>query len=108
MSEFLTRVQALVRRGEVHLSLHGFRELAADDIVLDDIIGSIEKAVLIEEYPAFAKGPCVLVLQCDRVRRPVHVLSGIANQRTTLATLITAYRPSLDRWFEDFLRRRKP
>jgi hypothetical protein len=55
MSEFLTRVQALVRQGEVHLSLHGFRELAADDIILDNIIGSIENAVLIEEYPAFAK-----------------------------------------------------
>jgi Domain of unknown function (DUF4258) len=107
MSDILTRVQALVRRGEVHLSLHGFRELAADDIILNDIIGSIENAVVIEEYPAFAKGPCVLVLQRDRENRPVHVLWGIPNEQTTPATLVTAYRPSLDRWFEDFMRRRK-
>jgi Domain of unknown function (DUF4258) len=107
MSDFLTRVQALVRRGEVHLSLHGFRELAADNILLDDVLGSIEKALVIEEYPAFARGPCVLVLQRDRENRPVHVLWGIRSETTTPATLITAYRPSSDRWHEDFLRRRK-
>jgi Domain of unknown function (DUF4258) len=108
MSDFLIRVQALVRSGEVRLSLHGFRELAADDILLDNIVGSIENAVVIEEYPTFAKGPCVLVLLHDRDSRPVHVLWGIASQQTTPATLITAYRPSLDRWFEGFLKRRKP
>jgi hypothetical protein len=58
MSDFLNQVQALVRRGEIHLTLHGFRELEADDIRLDEILGSIETAVVVEEYPAFAKGPC--------------------------------------------------
>jgi hypothetical protein len=108
MSDFLIRVRALVRSGEVHLSLHGFRELAADDILLNDIVSSIENAVVIEEYPTFAKGPCVLVLQHDHDGRPVHVLWGIASRQTTPATLITAYRPSIDRWSEDFLTRRKP
>ncbi len=108
MSDFLIHVRTLVRRGEVRLSLHGFRELSADDILLDDIVGSIENAVVVEEYSTFAKGPCVLVLQRDRENRPVHVLWGIASRQTTPATLITAYRPSLDRWFENFLTRRKP
>jgi Domain of unknown function (DUF4258) len=106
MSDLLICVRALVRRGEVRLSLHGFRELAADDILLDDIIGSIERGAVVEEYPTFSKGPCVLVLQCDRENRPVHVLWGIASGQTTPATVITAYRPSPDRWSDDFLRRR--
>ena len=107
MSNFLTRVQTLILRGEVRLSLHGFRELAADDIVLDDIIASVENAIMIEENLSFAKGPCVLVLQRDRENRPVHVLWGIPNEQSTPATLITAYRPSPERWFEGFMRRRK-
>jgi hypothetical protein len=70
MSAFLIRVRALVRSGEVRLSLHGFRELAADDILLDDIVGSIENAVVIEEYPTFAKGRafscCNMTAKVDR------------------------------------------
>ena len=106
MSDFLSHVQALVGRGEVRVSLHGFRELAADDIILDDLVGSIADAVVIEEYQRYAKGPCVLVLQSDR-NGPVHVLWGTAKDRMAPVTLITAYRPSLDRWFEDFVRRRR-
>ena len=47
MSDVLARVQELVARNEVRTSLHGFRELAADGILLDDLLGGIEAAVVI-------------------------------------------------------------
>ena len=50
MSDVLARVQELVARNEVRPSLHGFRELAADGILLDDLLGGIEAAVVIEDY----------------------------------------------------------
>ena len=51
MSETFGRVQALVVQGEVDVSRHGLRELAADDILLDDVVRAIEAAVVVEDYP---------------------------------------------------------
>jgi hypothetical protein len=56
MSDILARVRVLVHRGEIRVSLHGFRELTADDILLDDVVTGIDAAIAIEEYPTFVKG----------------------------------------------------
>ena len=50
MSNTLAQVQALVADGQLRLSLHGFREMAADGIMLDDLLGNLDSAVTIEDY----------------------------------------------------------
>jgi hypothetical protein len=87
--------------------LHGFRELAADDILLDDIVTGIDTAIVIEDYPDAAKGPTVLALQKDAAGRPVHVVWGLAKEHAASAVLVTAYRPDPLRWSLDFTTRRK-
>jgi hypothetical protein len=72
---------ALVGVGEVRISAHGYDELAEDDILAGEVIDGVEAAVLIEEYPTYAKGPCVLVLQRDGSGSPVHVVWGIPRAR---------------------------
>jgi hypothetical protein len=105
MSETLRRVQALVQRGEYIVSRHGFRELAADDIVAQDAIVGVASAVVVEDYPHSRKEPSVLVLQRDRDGRPIHVLWGVPKDAGTPAMLVTAYRPAPERWTADFLER---
>ena len=107
MSDILERVQGLVSREEVEVSRHGFRELTADDILLDDVLAGIRDAISIEEYPAFVKGPSILVLQRDHDQRPLHIVWGIPKDRTSPAVIVTAYRPDPERWSDDFLRRRR-
>jgi len=63
MSETLATVRALVARGEVRVSRHGFFELAADDILLDDVLAALADAIVVEDYPMAGRGPSVLVLQ---------------------------------------------
>jgi len=46
VSQTLERVRALVARGEVHVSLHGYEELAADKVLVHDIISSLDKAIV--------------------------------------------------------------
>jgi hypothetical protein len=106
MSETLTRIKSLVQRGDVSTSVHGFRELAADGILLDDVTGGVGVAVVVEEYPEAFKGPSVLVLQRDGDGRPLHILWGIPKGASSPATIITAYRPKPDRWSSDFVRRK--
>ena len=105
MSESLARLRVLVGQGEVRVSLHGFRELAADDILLNDVVAGINAAIVIEEYPDFSRGPCVLVLERDNENRPLHVVWGIPRNHTSPAVLVTAYRPDPNRWSADFMKR---
>jgi hypothetical protein len=102
MSDVLQIVQSLVGLGKVHISLHGYRELAADDILAGDVISGVNLADVVEAYPDAARGPSVLVLQRDRNGEPVHVLWGMPRGQGAIAVLITAYRPDPARWSSDF------
>jgi len=107
MSETLRRVQTLVLSGDFIISRHGFRELAADDIVAQDALAGIQAAILVEDYPDSRKEPSVLVLQYDRDGRPIHAMWGIPRVHGRPAILVTAYRPAPERWSADFRRRRE-
>jgi hypothetical protein len=88
------------------VSDHGYDELANDGISAIDVLGGIEAALLVEDYPEFGKGPSVLVLQKDAAGKPIHVLWGIPKGRTEPAVIVTAYRPDPARWSNDFTNRK--
>jgi hypothetical protein len=106
LSKTLEQVRALVARGEVRVSLHGYEELAADGVPVRDIIGGLEAAIVVEEYPDYPKGPCVLVLEQDKASQPIHVVWGIPAGQDSPAVVVTAYRPDLTKWDETWRRRR--
>ncbi|MEW5988573.1 MAG: DUF4258 domain-containing protein [Chloroflexota bacterium] len=106
MSKTFQQILALIARGEVRVSNHGYDELAQDDILVKDVMSGVSNAVVVEDYPYYPKGQCVLVLQKDIQGRPIHVLWGIPKSKTSPAVLITAYRPDPRRWSSDFLRRK--
>jgi hypothetical protein len=101
----LLRVRELVAGGRSRVSEHGLRELKEDGISLAGVLGSLETAEIIEEYPDYHKGPCILTLHRDPEGAPVHVLWGTSKTHPNVATLITAYRPDPSRWSADYLRR---
>jgi len=77
LSDFVEQVRSLIRAGDVRISEHGYNELAEDGLTAREVLGSVEDAVVVEEYPKFAKGRCVLLLQKDRTGKPIHVVWGI-------------------------------
>ena len=106
MSRTLERVLELVNRGEVLISEHGYDELIVDDIFLSDVLAGLHEAVVVDDYPDYPKGPCVLVLQKDAAGSPIHVVWGIPRGAPAPAVLVTGYRPDPLRWSEGFLRKR--
>ena len=74
MSGTLEQLKALVIKGEVLISDHGYDELAADNLSVRVVVSGLAGAELLEEYPDFPKGPCVLVLESDQDGQPVHAV----------------------------------
>ena len=106
MSEILERIIALIGKGRVRVSDHGYDELSADGIFVREIVENIARAKPVENYPDYPKGPCVLVLQSDRAGEPVHVVWGIPRGEIGPAVLVAAYHPDLNKWSDDFMRRK--
>lgn len=93
LSETLLRVRSLVAEGRFLISDHGYDEFADDAIYFDELLASLARAVVVEDYPAATRGPSVLVLEYDGSGRPAHVVWGIPKGQGEPAVLITAYRP---------------
>ncbi len=106
MDNTFESVRHLVQKGSVRISEHGYDELAADGIFARELVEGVTEAILVEDYPNYPKGPCVLALQKDAQGLPLHAVWGIPRGLAAPAVLVTAYRPDPERWEEDFLRRK--
>ena len=108
MDSFHKKLQQLVSLGRIRISEHGYDELAEDDLSAREVVEGFRKAILVEEYPDFPKGPCALFLQQDLAGSPVHVVWGIPKGYDEPVVLVTAYRPDPKKWDKTYRMRLKP
>jgi hypothetical protein len=107
MSDMLTKICELIEKKDVRISDHGYDELVDDNIFINEVLAGINTALVVEEYPDYPKGPCILVLQHDSQDKPIHVVWGVPKGHTAPAVLVTAYRPDPEIWTDEYTRRKK-
>lgn len=100
MSATFSRICTLVKAEDWRTSDHALQRLTEHAIIASDLADGIKHAQVIEDYPDYHAGPCVLVLQEDR-NGSVHTLWGLEQGTDRPAVIVTAYRPDPDRWLDD-------
>lgn len=106
MTETFYKIIDLVQKDQVLVSSHGYDEMAEELISVSEVVAGVSEAIVIEDYPSYSKGPCVLLLQKDTRGNPVHVVWGIPRGLESPAVIVTAYRPDPSLWSEGFTRRK--
>lgn len=105
MSHTFERILELIARRAVRISEHGYDELAQDGLLAREVLAGVPEGEVLEDYPDYPKGPCILLLQRDDKGNPIHVVWGIPKDQAFPAVLVTAYRPDPKKWTADFRRR---
>jgi len=108
MSALWRKLTDLITAGDVRISEHGYDALADDGLTIAGVLSGVPRAVVLEEYPDYPKGPAALVLQLDAEGNPVHAVWGIPRGYTSSAVLVTAYKPDPALWDSTFTRRVRP
>lgn len=85
MGKIWENIARLIENRGILISERGYDEIAADGLTVREIVeGSVESIVL-EEYPDYSKGPCVLIMMKDHAGNPIHAVWGIPHGSTSPA-----------------------
>jgi len=90
--------------GNYLVTRHAKEEMIADNLTLMDILTSVDRGRIIEDYPEDLPFPSFLIFGKNDKGEPIHTVWGHDRERQ-LAILITTYRPDPERWI-DFKKRR--
>lgn len=101
----LIRIRAAILSDRIRITNHATEEAENDGLLLDEILGTVLKGELIEQYPGDKPYPSCLIYGVNPDRQPVHSVWAY-NEDTDWAVLITVYRPDPARWI-DWRKRRK-
>ena len=96
-------IRELCKMRQIKWTTHAVTRYQERGITRDEIINCIEHGEVIEEYPDDYPHPSCLIFHIVIVGKPLHVVVGHDEE---YVYVITAYRPSLDKWKNGFRERK--
>jgi hypothetical protein len=99
-------IKTCLRRRRMLWTYHANMRLQERFISREAILSSVDTYEIIESYPSDKYLPSFLLLSVHGGKAiHVHVAADFDNE---MVRIITAYKPTLDKWEEGFKKRRKP
>lgn len=98
------RIRAQVVKRQINFTLHAQQEMTNDSVTVSELLGMLQECIIIEDYPAYRRGPCCLVGGLTPAGRYLHAVCS-----TTLPELviITVYEPKPPKWKTPYQRGEK-
>ena len=100
----LTKIRAAVTRGEYRITTHADLEMAADELILEEVKISLKEGEIIEDYPEDFPFPSCLIYGRSYEGGPVHSVWAY-DEANEFAILVTVYRPDPSKWIDFKIRR---
>lgn len=98
-------IKSCIKRGKIYWTYHVNMRLHGRFIAREAILGSVETYEIIEQYPEDKYMPsCLIYANHEGQIYHIQIATDPVNDNVRI---ITAYRPTLDKWTEDFKTRRK-
>ena len=85
----------------VRVTMHAHQEMLDENIVLEDVLGALREAKMVENYPSHKRGPCCLLCGRSRSGKYLHI---VCTSSLEVAIIITVYEPMLPKWITPFER----
>lgn len=105
-SQVLQFIKSCIKRRRIRWTFHVNMRLKGRFISRDVILESIDTYEIIEEYPKDKYLPSYLVY-AEYQERAIHIQIA-TDLKDDSVIIVTAYKPTLDKWEKDFKTRRKP
>jgi len=98
-------IQEALREKRFRITDHADEEAKEDEIILDDILHSVRRGDIIENYPTDLPYPSCLVLGTTPSGRPLHSVWAY-DESNSWAVLVPVYCPDPARWIDWRISRR--
>jgi len=86
-----------IRSNRINITHHARQEAKNDSLILEQILYATENGEIIEDYPTDKPFPSCLIYGESRAKEPIHCVWAYDSE-TTIAILITVYRPDPGLW----------
>jgi len=103
--DILNFIKSCIKRRRIRWTYHVNMRLKGRFIPREIILSSVDSYEIIEEYPKDKYLPSYLVYAKGQ-GQIIHIHIAVDMENDSV-TIITSYRPTLDRWEKDFKTRRK-
>ena len=103
--DILEFIKSCIKRRKIHWTYHVNMRLTGRSINRVTILNSVDTYEIIEEYPEDKYLPSYLI-RAEHEEEVIHVLIATDAENDNIR-IVTAYKPTLDKWEEDLKTRRK-
>ena len=98
-------IKSCIGCGRIHWTYHVNMRLKGRFIPREAVLSSVDTYEIVEEYPGDKYLPSYLI-RAEYEGRAIHIQRATDLENTNV-TIVTAYRPTLDKWEDDFKTRRR-